>query len=305
LQNINQIVDKDLRKEIKRLLGLGYDEKRIKKFFNEGDNKDIWAEFNPNKIRIYCFTDDTFAVRKSLDESFSSKKIEDSVTDTGIQKILLRHLDENGNDPKIAFCPDGIERMNADIERLNDGKRHKPIYKVRWYESANKFAVGKTGNKKDKYVEAAKGTNLYFAVYTTADGTRSFETIPLNEVVERLKNKLHPVPEKNGKGESLLFYLSPNDLVYIPTEEEITEGNIFEYINNERIYKTVSSSGAQCFFIAERVSTPIVNKLEFSPLNKMERALTGEMIKEICIPIKVDRLGVVTHLGREFLPKKR
>lgn len=28
-----------------------------------------------------------------------------------------------------------------------------------------------------------------------------------------------------------------------------------------------------------------------SPKSKNERAITGEMIKEICIPIKVDRLG--------------
>ncbi len=29
----------------------------------------------------------------------------------------------------------------------------------------NKFSVGLTGNKKDKYVEAEKGTNLFFAIY--------------------------------------------------------------------------------------------------------------------------------------------
>ena len=28
-----------------------------------------------------------------------------------------------------------------------------------------------------------------------------------------------------------------------------------------------------------------------SPKSKNERAITGEMIKEVCIPIKVDRLG--------------
>lgn len=323
LQNVNQIVDKDLRKEIKRLLGLKYDEKRIKKFFNEGDNKDIWAEFNPNKIKIYYYTDDTFAVRKSLDESFTSKKIEESVTDTGIQKILLKHLEESGNDPKIAFCTDGIERMNADIKRLNNGKEHKPIYKVRWYESANKFAVGKSGNKKDKYVEAAKGTNLYFAVYATADGTRSFETIPLNEVVERLKNKLSPVPEKNEKGDSLLFYLSPNDLVYLPTEGDITNGININSLDCSRIYKFADSSGTTANFIPHRTASIIFSlpkdlaarfcmnneiiQNEFgmgSPQSKNQKAITGEMIKEICTPLKIDRLGNITYIGTEFLPKK-
>ena len=319
----NSIVDKELKAEIKRLIGLGYDEKRIKKFFADGENKDIWAEFNPMKIKVYYFTDDTFATRKALDESFDRKKIETSVTDTGIQKILLRHLEENAGDPKIAFSPDGIERMNADVKRLNDGKRHKPIYKVRWYESSNKFAVGRRGNKKDKYVEAAKGTNLYFAVYATSDGTRSFETIPLNEVVERLKNKISPVPEKNVKGDSLLFYLSPNDLVYLPTEGDITNGLNINLLDYSRIYKFADSSGTTANFIPHNSASVIFSlpkdlaarfcrdneiiQNEFgmgSPQSKNQKAITGEMIKELCIPLKVDRLGNITYIGNEFLPKK-
>ena len=43
------------------------------------------------------------------------------------------------------------------------------------------------------------------------------------------------------------------------------------------------------------VASAIVDKYEFSSLNKMERAVTGEMIKEICLPLDVDRLGNV-HL---------
>lgn len=323
IQCSESIVDKELKKEIKRLIGLGYDEKRIRKFFTEGENKDIWAEFNPMKIKVYYFTDDTFATRKTLDESFDRKKIETSVTDTGIQKILLRHLEDNANDPKIAFSADGIERMNADLERLNDGKRHKPIYKVRWYESSNKFAVGRSGNKKDKYVEAAKGTNLYFAVYATSDGIRSFETIPLNEVVERLTNKLSPVPEKKGKGDSLLFYLSPNDLVYLPTEGDVTNGININSLDCSRIYKFADSSGTTANFIPHRAASIIFSlpkdlaarfcmnneiiQNEFgmgSPQSKNQKAITGEMIKELSIPLKVGRLGNITYIGTEFLPKK-
>ena len=303
LQDPDSIVGKELRDEIKKLLGLGYDEKRIKKYFSEGENKDIWAEFNPAKVEVYCFTDDTFAVRKSLDESFDEKKIRTSVTDTGIQKILLAHLAENQNNPRLAFDPDGIERLNADIVRLNGGRNHQPIYKIRVYEHASKFAIGTTGNKKDKYVEAAKGTNLYFAVYTDREGCRTFDTVPLNEVIDRMKKGLNPVPEKNAAGDNLLFYLSPNDLVYVPDEEDLLNGSAS--YNLARIYKMVSSSGSQCFFVNERVATTIVNKVEFSPLNKMERAISGEMIKEICIPLKVDRLGNITNIGTEFLPKRK
>ena len=31
----------------------------------------------------------------------------------------------------------------------------------------------------------------------------------------------------------------------------------------------------------------------------------GEMIKEVCIPLKVDRLGNITYIGKEFLPKRK
>lgn len=65
-------------------------------------------------------------------------------------------MEQNGNNPEQAFSPEGIEQMNKNITSLNNGKFHQPIYKVRTYEQADKFAVGQTGNKSTKFVEAAK-----------------------------------------------------------------------------------------------------------------------------------------------------
>lgn len=185
---------------------------------------------------------------------------------------------------------------------LNDGKGHQPIYKVRTYEKAEKFAVGEHGNKVKKFVEAAKGTNLFFAVYESiqegeATGKqvrkRTFATIPLNEVIKRKKQGLSVAPE-DSNGNLPIFVLSPNDLVYLPTEEERNSGKVTQPLDRERIYKMVSSSGNQCFFIKSSVATSIWDKREYSSLNKMERAITEEMIKEICVPIKIDRLGNVS-----------
>ena len=199
--------------------------------------------------------------------------------------------------------------MNRNITVLNQGKWHQPIYKVRIYEKADKFAVGVKGNKGSKFVEAAKGTNLFFAVYqkemvdsTTGDiiKKRIFDTIPLKTVIDRQKNMQTVAPEEKD-GAKLLFVLSPNDLVYLPTDEEISSGIINQPLERDRIYKMVSSSGNQCFYIKYNVASSIVDKFEFSPLNKMERALTGEMIKEICVPIKVDRLGNVIEINNQAL----
>lgn len=61
--------------------------------------------------------------------------------------------------------------MNKNIISLNNGKWHQPIYKVRTYEQAEKFTVGQTGNKSEKFVEAAKGTNLFLPY--TKQGTNA------------------------------------------------------------------------------------------------------------------------------------
>ncbi|CAM3165446.1 type II CRISPR RNA-guided endonuclease Cas9 [Chryseobacterium flavum] len=233
------------------------------------------------------------ATRKSLDTSFDLKSI-DSITDTGIQKILRNYLVFKGN-PELAFSPEGIEDMNKNIEKYNDGKPHQPINKVRVFELGSKFQVGQTGNKKNKYVEAAKGTNLFFAVYEDKNGKRSYETIPLNEVIERQKQGLSEVDLKGIND----FYLCPNDLVYIPCGDELDNKNNIDFenltkIKIDNIYKVVSFSGSQIFFIKQDVAVSIVNKMEFSTLNKMERSINGSMIKEHCIKLNVNRLGKIS-----------
>ena len=192
--------------------------------------------------------------------------------------------------------------MNKNLALLNKGKGHKPIYKVRIFEPiGNKFQVGETGNKSRKFVEADKGTNLFFALYRAENGKRTYLTVPLNEVAERQKQGLLPVPEMNVKNSTpLLFWLSPNDLVYVPTIEERENFQEFNWKNlteeqTGRIYKMVSCTGNSAFFVQAAVANPIVNKYEFSPLNKMERAIEGEMIKEVCWKLKVDRLGHIVE----------
>lgn len=303
LENPHRIVDKKLKEKVLQLLTYNYDKKKIEKYFKE--NASLWKEINFAKIPVYYFTEESseplVAVRKDLDTSFTEKKIRESVTDTGIQKILLRHLSAKGNKPEIAFSPDGIDEMNQNLLSLNNGKFHQPIYKIRVYEPlGNKFKVGNTGNKFTKYVEAAKGTNLFFAVYQTEDGKRTYETVPLNVVIEREKLGWIPVPEKNNNGDKLLFWLSPNDLVYLPTEEELLSGvvSLDKMIDRSRIYKMVSCTGNEGHFIPNNIANPILPTLELGSNNKAQRAWTNEMIKEICIPVCIDRLGNINEINK-------
>ena len=241
------------------------------------------------------------ATRKTVDSSFDEKRIK-KITDTGIQKILLNYLEYKGS-PEIAFSPEGLEELNKNIMLYNDGKPHKPIYKVRIFEQGSKFPLGEVGNKANKYVEAAKGTNLYFGIYQGKD-KRSFATIPLNEVIERQKQGLSSVPEYNEKGDPLLFSLSPNDLVYVPVEGEIIEDIDFQNLSKEqkeRIYKAASFTRNECFFIKSSIASLIKNydaktKIgELGSQNKLEVTICkGIRIKEVCIKLKVDRLGNIS-----------
>ncbi len=302
LDNWEDIVDRRLRIKIKELISKGKNKKTILQLFKDLQNK--WNNIDVSKVEVYYWDKENVASRVSIDDSFNSSKIE-TITDSGIQTIMLNHLSQFNTEkdgkiiehPELAFSADGLDEMNKNIAKLNNSKPHQPILKVRTYEpKGNKFNVGYTGNKKHKYVEAAKGTNLYFAIYIDDKGKRNYDTIPLNIVIERQKQILMPVPDLNDIGNRLSFYVSPNDLVYVPTVEE--QNNIslinFKNLNKEQVnqvYKMVSSSGPQCFFVRHDISTPIINKVEFSALNKTEKSIDGIMIKEHCIKLKVDRLG--------------
>lgn len=315
LENPQTIVDKDVKRMVYSLKREGKKDKDIVKYFE--DNKEVWTEVATGKVKVYYFTKDTkdrfFATRKPLDSSFTEKKIKEKVTDIGIQKILLAHLEAKKNDAEVAFSPDGIDELNKNITKLNGGKFHQPIYRVRVYEKADKFAIGSTGNKSKKFVEAAEGTNLFFAVYSLekedkksgAQSVRTYATAPLEMVINCQKKnpkdwkaELDSVLKEKEyvkKEAKLLFILSPNDLVYLPTKEELKNG--VGEIDKSRTYKFVSCTGNEAHFVPECISSPIVQTTELGSNNKAQRAWTGEMIKETCLPLKVDRLGNIISLG--------
>ena len=241
------------------------------------------------------------ATRKTVDSSFDEKRIK-KITDTGIQKILLNYLKYKGS-PEIAFSPEGLEELNKNLSIYNDGKPHKPIYKVRIYEKGSgRFALGEKGRKYKKYVQGAP--NLYFGIYQGAN-KRSFATIPLNEVIERQKQGRPSVPEYNEKGDPLLFSLSPNDLVYVPIKGENIENIDFQNFSKEqkeRIYN-VNDFSSTCYFTPNRIAKAIFPK-EVDLQRKGDKlsgsydtktaSLEGIQIKEVCIKLKVDRLGNIS-----------
>ncbi len=235
------------------------------------------------------------------------------IRETIIPNHLKNYILENGKyDFENAFSEEGIIQLNKNIKELNNGKPHQPIYKVKMYEIGSRFPLSDNPEspKHKKYVEAAKGTNLFYAVYWDENKQkRNFETIPLKDVIAHQKMEAHlpkeertiiPVNPDLGK---FLFYISPNDLVYVPDENEDVTTIDWDNLTKEQIaniYKMVSSTGKQSFYIPVYVAQAIYNKKEFESLNKMERDLKGKMIKEHMIKINTDRLGNILKTKNSF-----
>lgn len=101
-------------------------------------------------------------------------------------------------------------------------------------------------------------------------------------------------------------------MVYLPTPDEIADGHInFEKIDANRIYRFVDSSSTIANFVPSKFANVIYHlKKEQaerfcmgdtiqdelgkgSPQSKNQKALTGEMVKDYCVPLIVNRIGEI------------
>lgn len=238
------------------------------------------------------------------------KKQEDAIklirkiSDKKIMNDLIKHLSESNNDIDLAFSREGIERFNQN--------RVHPVYKLPISEASfDKFPLGNTVNTKVKFGEADGGTNLFYAVYwNKKEDKRVFETIPFKKAINHQKASASLskrnrtiIPKNTEKGE-LLFTLSPNDLVYLPTEDENVNDIDFENLSNEQIKRifVVNDFSSTCYFTPNHLAKNIAPKevdLSFdSEKNKLSgsydtktASFEGKQIKDVCIKLSVDRLG--------------
>jgi CRISPR-associated endonuclease Csn1 len=254
--------------------------------------------------------------------------------------------------PEIAFTAEEIDKMNLpeNLKKLNNGKKHTPIKKVRISRGFGKQrAVSENSEsvKSKQYVVTDAGSNLYLGFYerTYIDNRgekiteRKYQDIGLMDLIESLKQDrgkcINPLSDKlydDKQNEfNWEFTLSPLDLVYVPTEEEIDNPQLVNFNNLsseqiKRIYKYVDGGGDIANFIPYSVSQPIwkfhkdekkkeiyknisekyklkisekkLIKDEFgfgSQQTKNQNMIDGKtQIKKICWKLNINRLGNIT-----------
>ena len=313
LENLEIIVDKDIKKQLKE---------RSVHYANNLVGLKKYLKTNPvaingkiiDKVQVYEKIQAT-ATRKTVDITFDKKKIE-KITDLSIQEILFKHLknekyqnilDDKGKvipPHELAFNQEGLDEMNANIKTLNNGKNHQPIKKVRIYEESKKFRLGSNGNKKDKYVETAKGTNLYFGIYEDDAKNKKFMTIPLETVIENQKQGLRSVPENYiDERTKVIFkmidFLTINDLVFVPTKDERENLNVLDFTNlskeqKTRLFNVNDFSGVTIYFTPNTFAKNIASKeLDSSFDSKMSKDFYGNSIKDNFVKLNINRLGQI------------
>ena len=293
------------------------------------------------KVRVYAkFVASRFGNElTSLASSEKILKTIESITDSGIQKILLNHLenykgkiDEEGNEitPQVlAFSPEGIKELNLNIKSLNSGKSHQPIYKVRMADSMGKrfFPISEEAAKSSKYAATAGNSNVFCGIYQKSK-ERKYYVPSLRESIESFKQSHEPCPEYHPEEPDfkLLFILNPNDLVFVPTEDESINPSIvdFKKLTSEqinRVYKfrdgSINKQGSvQYNFMPSNWSDMIFksskdlekikikNNYELkgeitltTDKDKSQNTLEGDQIRSICWKLKADRLGNISRIG--------
>jgi len=284
IENISLVADRQVKIELKKRLK--HFDQNIKALKKDLKINPINIDgHNITRVKLIHYNKNYASKRKVLDESFDRATVVKKVLGGNTKRILLDHLKKYDDNPKEAFSINGLIELNNDANIL--------IKKVTVVEDmGKKFPLGESPISNHKYVESAKGTNMFFIIYRNKESNEHLitknSTLSFGETIALMKAGLPLVEEKENHN---YFTLSPGDLVYCYQDEDRKQ--LPEKINVGRIYKCVSFTKQQCFFIPIHSSVPILNKQEYSSLNKQEKSLDDIMIKAHCFKLKVNRLGKI------------
>lgn len=301
-------------------------------------------------------------IRFLRENNFKHNKSDYKKLNVFIEKVPNQNFREEDKDtvvehPEIAFTPEEIEKMNIpdELRKLNNGNAHKSIRKVKITRG---FGKQRPLNEEDEnsvkfrqYVVSDSGSNLYLGFYERSYfddngkkiSERRFKDIGLMELIETLKQDIskrqNPLPNKIYDDQlneyDLKFVLSPLNLVYVPTDDEIENPSKVDFKNLskeqiERIYKYTDGNEDIANFIPYAAAKPIwrfhgeknkeihkelsdADKIRISrkdliqnefglgsQQNKNQNMIDGKtQIKKTAWKIEIDRLGNIKKLEND------
>lgn len=214
---------------------------------------------------------------------------------------------------EIAFTPEEIERMNdsENIKRLNNGKNHKPIRKVRTYTGfGNEKRISRDifSNKYRQFVKVDKGTNFYIAIYEIEDKSkvsrsspiRLFKEISLFDLIEFQKSTNTfdlPIEERifneDGVTYKFLFTLTQHDSVKFTSNGKEFFYAFNRFTGSDIYFRPINHASEIYESEVDLKINPKNGKLGGSQSNETT-SINGEQIKNICWKIQVDRLGNIS-----------
>lgn len=281
--NVELIANSEIKSQLRKVHATYKgDYKKAKKYLKHSplqlDGKEV------NRITMRLENPNYATSQLTIDSTVKRKQL-DKIVDQKLKAEIISHLEQYNDISEDAFSETGMVEFNKG--------RHKPVKSVKVKQDLGiAFPLGYSESTKHKYAKGAKGTNLYFVIYknieTGEHEITSSSTLPFNDLIELEKAGEELSEYREGYE---YFTLSPGDLVYVNDMDDKTL-SVKEY-KPSRIYKCVSFSKHQCFFVPHRISSVIVDKKEFSVKNKSERSIDEIMIKNSCIKLKIDRLGTL------------
>jgi CRISPR-associated endonuclease Csn1 len=264
LVRLRNIISQDLKKDI------------IEHIVEE--NAQLVVDKIPNAVII---SEEMFYSKNDETDKLLVKAIENALNTEGV----IRFNDKRKVKDRLNLLPNS-----------KDKKRYFPVHKLRVFEDAGKL-VGETNNIKLGHKRHAKSEENYCVAFyiDLRTGVRhKFAKISFFDAVTKIRLR-EPLFQKIP--DCRLFTLYKGDLVYVPRKDE--KINQIDWKNHktlfDRIYK-VTQTGNQMYFVPHNMATVITNKVEYGSQNALE-IITEEdgqktKIAEVCIKLKVDRLGV-------------
>jgi len=281
----------------------------IKSLFDQNENKQKKVldfirkeppQWKDKQLDEMTIVSSKYTKRVSLTQ-LTEEKLE-NVASKPLRDALKAHVSVYGQgDIKKAFTADGVMAFNLD--------RKIPVAGVKFIDGAGQVVGESLGkqrlvrkNSSNEKLHINTAGNHAFAIYENLEDVkngvwpnrREFDIVSFYDAILLKQHGEQIFEPKIG---FRVFTLSKNDLVYFPSLEEnpnTIEWNKKEMLRN-RLFNVTKASNNQIYFTPNSAAETIIKNIEFGTQNCIE-LVQGLSIKQMCIKVKMDRLGNVTPL---------